>query len=200
MRAGFVHGTDPTCSRSTASNSIPRALADGPVPRAPVALSAGARLRRAQRNATQRNATIACRTGPGPTGYNVRRDISPERLTLTCEVFADRFASPRANLALHALNVRQACFVAVEAFGETGVSTLSRIVRLPTSRRCPAHPDPASSIGRLPPLELRAGRLCPPGEIVGKTGKGTIDRGTPLADGHGLVAQSFGDVADGECA
>jgi len=136
----------------------------------------------------------------GPTGYNVRRDISPERLTLTCEVFADRFASPRANLALHALNVRQACFVAVEAFGETGVSTLSRIVRLPTSRRCPAHPDPASSIGRLPPLELRAGRLCPPGEIVGKTGKGTIDRGTPLADGHGLVAQSFGDVADGECA
>jgi hypothetical protein len=52
---------------------------------------------------------------------------------LTYQLFADRLDGRLPSLSLRALNVGQAYFVAVEAFNETGVSPLSRVVPLAAS-------------------------------------------------------------------
>ena len=102
--------------------------ADGVAPAVPAGLVA-------TRDADRRNAAIRWRAIPGATGYNIRWGLRPDRLTLTYQLFADERPS---SLALRALNVDQDYHVAIEAFNETGVSALSRPVRVsraPASRR-----------------------------------------------------------------
>ena len=84
---------------------------------------------------------------PGATGYNVRWGIAPTKLYQTYQVFADAGAPPAATvvaanggdapappspssvpltLEIRALTAGQRYWFAVEAFGESGVSELSR--------------------------------------------------------------------------
>jgi hypothetical protein len=102
-------------------------VADGRVPGRPDAVSA-------QRDCDARNAEITWRATPRALGYNVRWGVKPDRLTLSYQLFADRLDARRPKLALRALTVGQPYFVAVEAFNETGVSSLSRV--LPLAGRC----------------------------------------------------------------
>ena len=101
---------------------------------APGKAPAAPRQVRASRECDQRNALIAWRADQDATGYNVRWGIRPDRLTLTYQVFADHAGTPEATQALRSLNVGQRYYVAVEAFNETGVSSLSPIV--PVTDRC----------------------------------------------------------------
>jgi xylan 1,4-beta-xylosidase len=94
--------------------------AGGPAPRAPANVQA-------LRAADGRAMTVSWRRVPGAVGYNVRWGIAPDRLNLCYQVFADR--GPR--LDVRALNLGVADHVAVEAFDESGVSALSRIVSVP---------------------------------------------------------------------
>jgi xylan 1,4-beta-xylosidase len=68
--------------------------------------------------------------------------VRPDRLTLTYQLFADRLDVRRPSKALRSLNVGQGYWVAVEAFNETGVSKLSRVVELG-----PACARPRASLG-----------------------------------------------------
>ena len=86
----------------------------GPRPATPESLSA-------TRDRDERNATITWRPVAGAVGYNVRWGISPTKLYLTYQRFADQGSS----LELRALNVGQAYWVAIESFDENGVSLLS---------------------------------------------------------------------------
>jgi hypothetical protein len=83
----------------------------------------------AKRDSDPRNAHIAWKPVNGAVGYNVRWGIRPDRLTLTYQLFADDKRG--ATLDLRALNIGVGYYVAVEAFNESGVSTLSRTVRIP---------------------------------------------------------------------
>lgn len=100
--------------------------ADGEAPARPLGLLA-------RRDCDARDAEIAWRPVPGAVGYNIRWGVRPDRLTLTYQLFADRLDARRPSHALRALNVGQAYWVAVEAFNETGVSKLSRVVELGTA-------------------------------------------------------------------
>ena len=100
--------------------------ADGEPPAVPGGLSA-------RRDCDARNAEIAWRPVPGAVGYNIRWGVRPDRLALTYQLFADRIDARRPSHALRALNVGQDYWVAVEAFNETAVSTLSRTVELGTA-------------------------------------------------------------------
>ncbi|TAN17934.1 MAG: coagulation factor 5/8 type domain protein [Rhodanobacter sp.] len=93
--------------------------ADGPPPPAPVLVSA-------RRLADTRDAEVVWQPVPGAVGYNVRWGLAADRLHETYQRFADQ----PARLTLHALNKGVAYVVAVEAFDERGVSTLSRIAPL----------------------------------------------------------------------
>lgn len=100
--------------------------ADGEPPALPGGLSV-------RRDCDARNAEIAWRPVPGAVGYNIRWGVRPDRLTLTYQLFADRLDARRPSHSLRALNVGQDYWVAVEAFNETGVSPLSRVVALGTA-------------------------------------------------------------------
>jgi xylan 1,4-beta-xylosidase len=64
---------------------------------------------------------------PGAVGYNIRFGIRPDRLTQTYQLWADDLGrSPQKDL--RSLNVGVPYWVAIEAFNETGVSKLSRVV------------------------------------------------------------------------
>ncbi|HET6431876.1 family 43 glycosylhydrolase [Dyella sp.] len=93
--------------------------ADGPLPPAPVLVSAS-------RDTDTRNATITWKPVPGAVGYNVRWGLSAERLHQTYQRFADQ----PTTLQLRALNRGVRYVVAVEAFDERGVSALSRTITL----------------------------------------------------------------------
>ena len=94
--------------------------AGGKSPVTPSAVSAA-------RSSDPRNTIVRWRPVPGATGYNVRWGIRPDRLTLSYQ----RFADDGTELELRALNAGQTYHVAVEAFDESGVSRLSRVVALP---------------------------------------------------------------------
>ena len=68
--------------------------------------------------------TVSWQRVPGAVGYNVRWGVKPDRLELCYQVFADRGTT----LDIRALNAGVGYHVAVEAFDENGVSTLSKIV------------------------------------------------------------------------
>jgi xylan 1,4-beta-xylosidase len=87
----------------------------------------------ANRACDSRDAFIRWRTVPGAVGYNIRWGIHPDRLSLTYQVFADRAGTPAASLALRSLNLGQSYYVAAEAFDESGVSGLSKVVAMPAS-------------------------------------------------------------------
>ena len=66
---------------------------------------------------------------PGAVGYNIRFGIRPDRLTLTHQLWADELGKGVAlEKELQSLNVGVRYWVAVEAFNESGVSKLSRVV------------------------------------------------------------------------
>lgn len=85
----------------------------------------------AVRDADPRDARITWTLVPGAVGYNVRWGIRPDRLALTYQLFADdpRLARGGA-LDLRALTRGQGYYVAVEAFDQSGVSKLSKVVRM----------------------------------------------------------------------
>ena len=81
----------------------------------------------ARRTTDARNALIRWAPVAGVVGYNVLWGIAPDKLYQTYQRFADEGTS----LELRALTVGQGYYVAVEAFGESGVSGQSATVRLP---------------------------------------------------------------------
>jgi xylan 1,4-beta-xylosidase len=83
----------------------------------------------AVREKDQRNARVTWAAVPGATGYNLRWGVRPDRLTLTYQLFADEAVKAgKGSLALRSLNVGVGYHVVVEAFNETGVSGLSKVV------------------------------------------------------------------------
>lgn len=81
------------------------------------------------RHQDQRDATIRWSRVPGAVGYNVRFGIRPDRLTLTYQLWSDELGdSASLQKDLRSLNQGVPYWVAVEAFNETGVSKLSRVV------------------------------------------------------------------------
>ena len=67
--------------------------------------------------------------GAGAVGYNIRFGIRPDRLTLTHQLWADELGDGATlKKELRSLNSGVPYWVAVEAFNETGVSKLSRVV------------------------------------------------------------------------
>jgi hypothetical protein len=96
--------------------------ASGPAPAAPTGVAGS-------RHPDQRDATIAWARVPGAVGYNIRFGIRPDRLTLTHQLWADELGSGAAlTKELRSLNVGVRYWVAIEAFNESGVSRLSRVV------------------------------------------------------------------------
>jgi len=84
-----------------------------------------------QRHQDQRDATIRWAKVPGAVGYNIRFGIRPDRLTLTHQLWADELGNGATlTKELRSLNVGVPYYVAIEAFNETGVSKLSRVVKM----------------------------------------------------------------------
>ena len=98
--------------------------ADGRAPGTPARVAGS-------RHQDQRDATIRWGKTPGAVGYNIRFGIRPDRLTQTYQLWADDLGSGMTlQKDLRSLNVGVPYWVAVEAFNETGVSKLSRVVRI----------------------------------------------------------------------
>jgi hypothetical protein len=98
--------------------------AEGQSPPAPLDVSA-------VRHADQRDATVSWARVTGAIGYNIRFGIRPDRLTLTHQLWADELGSgPMLSKELRSLNAGVHYWLAVEAFSESGVSTLSRVVQV----------------------------------------------------------------------
>lgn len=93
--------------------------ADGPLPAAPVLVSA-------RRLPDTRDAEIRWKAVSGAVGDNVRCGLSADRLHETWQRFADQ----PTRLVLSSLNKGVRYVVAVEALDEHGVSTLSRTATL----------------------------------------------------------------------
>jgi len=88
----------------------------------------------AVRHPDQRDATISWPAIAGAIGYNIRFGTRPDRLTQTYQLWADQLPQCEGcNVGvvekdLRSLNAGVGYWVAVEAFNESGVSKLSRIV------------------------------------------------------------------------
>ena len=109
---------------------------------------------------------------PGAVGYNIRFGIRPDRLTLTHQLWADELGNGATlEKELRSLNAGVPYWVAVEAFNESGVSKLSRVV-----------PDPLAepAAGEAGALQAAADRRHPahvaPHEIVAVVGGLKQDR------------------------
>jgi xylan 1,4-beta-xylosidase len=98
--------------------------ADERVPATPAGVTAS-------RHSDQRDATIRWARVPGVVGYNIRFGIRPDRLTQTYQLWADQLGDGATlQKDLRSLNVGVPYWVAVESFNESGVSKLSRVVRM----------------------------------------------------------------------
>jgi xylan 1,4-beta-xylosidase len=85
----------------------------------------------ASRHPDARDATIRWARVPGAVGYNIRFGIRPDRLTLTHQLWADELGDSAAlTKELRSLNVGVPYWVAIEAFNESGVSKLSRVIQI----------------------------------------------------------------------
>ena len=85
----------------------------------------------ASRHRDERDATVRWTRVPGAVGYNIRFGIRSDRLTLTHQLWADELGNGVVlEKELHSLNVGVPYYVAVEAFNESGVSKLSRVVQI----------------------------------------------------------------------
>jgi hypothetical protein len=81
------------------------------------------------RHRDQRDATIRWAKVPGAIGYNIRFGIRRDRLTLTHQLWADELGNGATlEKELRSLNSGVRYWIALEAFNESGVSKLSRIV------------------------------------------------------------------------
>lgn len=82
-----------------------------------------------QRRPDQRDATIRWAKVPGAVGYNIRFGIRPDRLTQTYQLWADELGNGGTlEKELRSLSSGVGYWVAVEAFNESGVSKLSRVL------------------------------------------------------------------------
>jgi len=98
--------------------------ADGRVPSQPEGVVG-------QRHEDARDATIRWAKVPGAVGYNIRFGTRADRLTQTYQLWADGLGSvSMLQKDLRSLNVGAPYWVAIEAFNETGVSKLSRVVKV----------------------------------------------------------------------
>ena len=96
--------------------------ADGAAPATPTGVDAS-------RHGDQRDATVRWAKVPGAVGYNIRFGIRRDRLTLTHQLWADELGGGATlSKELRSLNIGVPYWVAVEAFNESGVSKLSRVV------------------------------------------------------------------------
>ena len=96
--------------------------ADGAAPATPAGVDAS-------RHGDQRDATVRWAKVPGAVGYNIRFGIRRDRLTLTHQLWADELGDGATlSKVLRSLNIGVPYWVAVEAFNESGVSKLSRVV------------------------------------------------------------------------
>ena len=96
--------------------------ADGAAPATPAGVDAS-------RHGDQRDATVRWAKVPGAVGYNIRFGIRRDRLTLTHQLWADELGDGATlSKELRSLNIGVPYWVAVEAFNESGVSKLSRVV------------------------------------------------------------------------
>jgi hypothetical protein len=83
----------------------------------------------ASRHTDQRDATVRWSRVAGAVGYNIRFGIRPDRLTLTHQIWADELGNgAMLSKELRSLNVGVPYWAAIEAFNESGVSKLSRVV------------------------------------------------------------------------
>ena len=89
------------------------------LPKTPAGLSV-------RRDADERNAFVRWKPVPGAVGYNIRWGIRKDRLYQTYQVLADADVM----LEIRALNVGQEYYFAIEAFNESGVSSLSEVLYL----------------------------------------------------------------------
>ena len=80
----------------------------------------------ARRSADPRAMVVSWNPVTGAVGYNVRWGLKPDRLEQCYQVFADR----GTRLEVRSLNAGVEYDVAVEAFDENGVSSLSRVVHV----------------------------------------------------------------------
>jgi hypothetical protein len=98
--------------------------AEGRAPRTPAGVGAS-------RHQDQRDATVRWARVPGAVGYNIRFGIRPDRLTQTYQLWADELGSGGVlQKELRSLNRGVPYYAAVEAFDESGVSKLSRVVAI----------------------------------------------------------------------
>jgi hypothetical protein len=96
--------------------------ADGSRPATPTGITAS--LRQDRRDARVRWAEV-----PEAVGYNIRFGVRPDRLSLTYQLWGDELGKERVlEKELRSLNAGAHYWVAVEAFNETGVSKLSRVI------------------------------------------------------------------------
>lgn len=96
--------------------------ADGRAPGAPSRITAA-------RQADERDAIIRWAAVAGAVGYNIRFGIRPDRLTLTYQLWADELGNGHTlTKELRSLNKGARYWVAVEAFNESGVSKLTKVV------------------------------------------------------------------------
>jgi xylan 1,4-beta-xylosidase len=101
----------------------------GPLPSVPANVSAS-------RHTDQRDATIRWTRVVGAVGYNIRFGTRPDRLTLTHQLWADELGnSGMLEKELRSLNAGVLYWVAIEAFNESGVSKLSRVVPMRQATR-----------------------------------------------------------------
>ena len=77
-----------------------------------------------RRDTDERNAFLQWQPVSGSVGYNIRWGIRKDRLYQTYQVFSDAATT----LEIRALTVGQDYYFAIEAFNETGVSSLSEAV------------------------------------------------------------------------
>lgn len=105
-------------SRSLAISDI-RVFGNGDqgLPKCPTGLTV-------RRDTDERNAFLQWQPVPGSVGYNIRWGIRKDRLYQTYQVFSDAATT----LEIRALTVGQDYYFAIEAFNETGVSSLSEPV------------------------------------------------------------------------
>ena len=126
VRARFIRYVHGHVGAKTLAISDIRVFgnADGPAPATPAKVTAS-------REGDQRNAVIRWMGAPGALGYNIRFGIRPDRLSLTHQLWADELGKGATlTKELRSLNVGVPYWVAIEAFNESGVSKLSRVVQV----------------------------------------------------------------------
>jgi hypothetical protein len=117
----YVHGHVGAANLAVAEIRV-FGSAEGTTPARPAGVTAS-------RHADQRDATIRWTRVPGAIGYNIRFGIRADRLTLTHQLWADELGNCAILVKeLRSLNVGVRYWVAIEAFNESGVSKLSRVV------------------------------------------------------------------------